>query len=84
MDLLEDLQQQTPIGGCVYAARDAVGRANVEGAGKYTTQNFLNFMVELNNFFAGYYSIACTSWRQGDPSIVPAYPLSPRSSISGK
>jgi hypothetical protein len=46
-----ELLQMTPVGRWVYQAKSWVDEANLNGAGKTTAANFLNFMVALNRVF---------------------------------
>jgi hypothetical protein len=41
----------TPVGRWVYQAKEWIDEANMDGAGKTTAANFLNFMTELNKVF---------------------------------
>lgn len=47
----QELQQMTPIGKWVFSGLQQVYEANTQGAGKYTAQNFLEFMKEINIVF---------------------------------
>ena len=51
VDVPMGLQQTTPIGKWVFRALESVETANEEGGGKYTAQNFLQFLVQLNIIF---------------------------------
>jgi hypothetical protein len=46
-----ELLLMTPVGKWVYEAKEWIDEANLDGAGKMTASNFLNFMVELNKVF---------------------------------
>jgi hypothetical protein len=46
-----ELLQMTPAGRWVYQVKSWVDKANLNGAGKTTAANFLNFMVALNRIF---------------------------------
>jgi hypothetical protein len=47
----QELLQMTPVGRWVYQAKTWVDEANLNGKGKTTAANFLNFMVALNRIF---------------------------------